>query len=361
MLIEKIEAWYERIGRKLGYFLLAILVLFFFFKYILRLILPFAIAWGLAMLLNPVVTWLQRHGRLPRGLGTLLSMLTVLSAFIGIVTLVVQQIWTQAKALAESFDLYIVDVNNMLSSLEAQLQSWGDTLPIPLTFSSLDAMVTEVMTFVSSFLDEIIKVAYAMVASVPNGIFILIVILIAVFFMTKDYYYIKAFLRAQIPERTMMKLSLIQKGLINALGGYVKTQLILMLFTFTICLIGLFLLGRQYTLLIALGIAMLDALPVFGSGAILIPWGVYHIITGNYLVGIGLLTIYITIVVMRQIMEPKVLSTQIGVYALVTLMAMYIGAQLIGVFGMILGPITVVIIRTCQTIGVIPDFKPIKK
>lgn len=357
MLLDRIEKWYETTGKKVLYVVLGIGCIYIFIKYILELVLPFIIAWGLASLLNPFVTWMKKRFKIPRGFGTLLSMVTVLSGLIGGITLIVRQLWLQVYALAQDFDLYKEEVEILVGSIEDQLQKLGDKIPLPTAFSSLDELVREIMTYISGFLDEIVKGTYNVVTQVPNGLFFVIVVFIAVFFMTKDYRKIKNFIKAQIPEKVTNKIVLMQNGLKGALGGYIKTQLILMCFTFTICLVGLFVLKREYVLLIAMGIALLDALPVFGSGAVLIPWALYHIITGNYILGVGLLAVYGIIVVMRQIMEPKVLSTQIGIYALGTLMAMYIGLKTIGVLGMILGPIIMVMLKTLQTIGVLPDFK----
>lgn len=357
LLSERIEEWYEKIGKKILYVLIGIGGIYVFFKYILELIFPFVLAWLIASLLNIVVTWLKNKFKITRGLGTLLSMVTVLSGVIGIIALIVRQLWLQIQSFAVAFDLYKRDVENFISIVEVQLHKLGDKIPLPGAFSSLDDLVKEVLGYIGSFLDEIVKGTYSVVSQVPNGVFLIIVVLIAVFFMTKDYNQIKNFIKAQVPEKVRYKMGLMQNGLKGALGGYIKTQLILMCFTFTICLVGLFVLQRQYVLLVAFGIAIFDAFPVFGSGAILIPWAIYHIVTGNYILGIGLLAVYGTIVVFRQIMEPKVLSAQIGVYPLVTLISMYIGLKTIGIFGMILGPIIMVMIQTLQRVGVFPDFK----
>lgn len=357
MLLDRIEAWYERIGKKIMYGAIVVVCIYIFFKYILGLLLPFIIAWGLACLLNPFVTALKKYAKIPRGLGTLVSMLTILSGLIGGLTLLVRQLWLQAQSFAHAFPTYRSEVEAAIDNIEYQMQLIGEKIPLPEAFNSLDDLVREVMTYIGGFLDDIVKGTYNVVTQVPTGFFFVIVVLIATFFMTKDHRKIKNFVKAQIPKKAMNKMVLMQSGLKSALGGYVKTQLILMCFTFCICLVGLLVLGRPYALLIALGIAMLDALPVFGSGAVLIPWGIFYFITGEYILGIGMLAIYGIILVMRQIMEPKVLSTQIGVYALVTLMAMYIGLRTMGVIGMILGPVIVVMLKTLQRVGVLPEFK----
>lgn len=348
------ETWY-----KILYIFLGIVGVWVFFKYLLPLVAPFVLAWLLACLLNPFVTWLNKYFKVGRGLGTLLSMLTILSAFIGVVALLVQQLWQQIIAFKNAFPIYQEQIVGFIDILEGKFTTLTNFVPLPEAFSSLDGIIQEGLDYISKSLGTIISYAAGVVSSVPNGLFFMIITLISVFFMTRDNRLIREFVKAQMPHVVTDKVVLLQKGLKGALGGYVKTQLILMCYTFGICLIGLFILKREYVLLISCGIALFDALPAFGSGAILIPWGIYHLIIGNYAVGIGLISIYILILIMRQIMEPKVLSSQIGVYALVTVMAMYVGIKTMGVLGIILGPVIVVSFQTLQRVGIIPEFKKV--
>lgn len=342
---------------KIVYFLLGVVGIYILFKYILGLVAPFVVAWLLASLLNPFVTWANKKIGVSRGLGTIISIATILSAFFWLIRILVQQLMEQIVALKNAFPIYQEQIMQFMEILEEKFATIVILLPLPDTFTTLDGVIAEALDYIGQSLGTIVSYASSIVGQVPNGIFFIIITLISVFFMTRDNRMIREFVKAQIPDKIIEKSALLQSGLKNALGGYIKTQLILMCYTFCICLVGLFILQREYILLISLGIALFDALPAFGSGAILIPWGIYYLIIGDYGLGIGLLVIYGLILVMRQVMEPRVLSKQIGVYALVTLMAIYIGLKTIGVFGIIVGPIVVVIVQTLQRVGVIPDFK----
>jgi sporulation integral membrane protein YtvI len=361
MLLDKIEVWYEKKGRHYGRIAIAIIFLYIFFKYILRLVAPFVLAWIFAMVLNPVVTFLKKRFGLPRGVGTLVSMLTVLTGIFALLGAIIRQLWQQMIAFAKAFPLYQIQIEEFLNIIEDKILEISEILPIPEAFTSLDGALTGLLDYLEGLFKELPSHAYDIVSKLPGGIIFFITMLIAIFFMVKDYEEIKAFIRAQIPIRFKQKMGILQSGLKSALGGYIKTQLILMCFTFMISFIGLLILRRDYALLISLGIGFVDALPVFGSGAVLIPWGIYTLVMGNYGVGVGLLSVYLLIVVMRQIMEPKVLSTQIGVYALITLMSIYIGLQTVGPLGIILGPIVVVSLQTLQKVGILPSFKKPKE
>ena len=244
---------------------------------------------------------------------------------------------------------------------EEKLSALFKLVPATEALSNIDTVIAQFMKSLSSLITSIIPNVYEAVAAVPDVVIFIVITLLSTFFMTKDHYYIKGFVKAQLSDTIIDKVVVMQEGLLQAVGGYIKTQCILMSITFTICLTGLFILGQPYALLLALIIAIIDALPVFGSGAILLPWAFYNIIVGNYSLGLGLIIIYGVIFVMRQVMEPRILANQIGVYALVTIMAVYIGYKIIGVLGLIIGPALVVILQMLQNVGALPQFKPVKK
>ncbi len=351
MLDQKIEVWYNKVGKRLLGFGVIIALVYGIIKFdIVRLIAPFIVAWLFASILNPIVTWLNKKIKLPRAAGSILSMLTILSGILWFVALLVKQLWYQVIAFSTTFPEYSERFMEGFLVLEQKLGGSSD----------LDHLLEQILSGISTFLTSMIPNVYQAIIKVPNIIVFIIVMLLATFFMTKDYYTIKAFVKAQLSDTLIDKVVVMQRGMLGALGGYIRTQMILMSITFSICLIGLLLFRINYALLISSIIAVIDALPVFGSGSILIPWAIYHIVTGDYVMAVGLLGIYGIIFVMRQIMEPKILSHQIGLYALVTVMAMYIGYKAIGVFGLILGPALMVILKTLQNVGVLPQFKPIE-
>lgn len=100
-----------------------------------------------------------------------------------------------------------------------------------------------------------------------------------------------------------------------------------------------------YPLLIALGIAFADALPILGSGTVMIPWAIISAVQGDLKLAIALIVLYVIISIVRQILEPKMVSKHIGIHPIFTLIAMYTGYKAIGLFGMLLGPIVLIIIK----------------
>lgn len=135
-------------------------------------------------------------------------------------------------------------------------------------------------------------------------------------------------------------------GRLSMVGSaWLKTQGSIMFLTMCICTAGLFLMGNQYSLLLGIGIGLLDALPIFGTGTVLIPWALFRLVNGDWLYGIGLFVIYIICYFLRQVMEAKIMADKVGLTPLETLISMYVGLQLFGLLGFILGPIGLLIIE----------------
>ncbi len=141
----------------------------------------------------------------------------------------------------------------------------------------------------------------------------------------------------------------------KALFGFVKAQLTLISLTFGIVLIGLFILRVDYAFTIALILGILDLLPYLGAGTVLIPWALYSFFSGDIGLGFGLAILFMVTVIQRQLAEPKILSSKIGIVPLATLVSLFIGFTLLGFLGHIAGPITLVIIRTLHSANVFRD------
>lgn len=153
-----------------------------------------------------------------------------------------------------------------------------------------------------------------------------------------------------LPETWVKRLVKHIREIAKALGCYLKAESILILVSFVISLIGLYIfkfmgLNVEYPLIAALGIGFVDALPIFGSGTVMIPWAIIIAFNGDYTLSICILGLWIFMSIIRQIIEPKVVSKQIGIHPIFTLIAMYTGFRFIGVMGMLIGPIMLIILK----------------
>ena len=158
-------------------------------------------------------------------------------------------------------------------------------------------------------------------------------------------------LEHHMPQKWVRKLGKHIREITFCLVGYLKAEAILILISFIISVIGLYLLkvigmDIQYPLLIALAIGFVDALPILGSGTVMVPWAIISALNGDLKLGISIIVLWIIMSVVRQFLEPKIVSGKIGIHPIFTLIAMYTGFKLIGVMGMLVGPIVLIILKS---------------
>ena len=161
----------------------------------------------------------------------------------------------------------------------------------------------------------------------------------------------------QLPKSVLSRLVQVKSYAFIALGKYMKGMSLILCITFTELLTGFLILDIQYAFLLALLIAALDALPAIGTGAFLIPWAILEIFSGNFKMGISLFVLYVIILVVRQFVEPKIMSNSFGTYPILTLVGMYVGLSLFGVIGMVGLPLIITILVYMQRAGLFTIWK----
>ena len=186
--------------------------------------------------------------------------------------------------------------------------------------------------------------------SIPTIGVYTVVTLLALYFICVDKVYMIDQLEHHMPETWVKKIGIHIKELTKSLGGYLKAEVTLVFISFVICLIGLYIfhfagLNVQYPLLMALIIGFVDLLPIFGSGTFMIPWAVISACSGDFTLAIWIIVLWIIMSVVRQFIEPRMVSGKIGIHPIFTLIAMYTGFKFIGVIGMFIGPIILIILK----------------
>lgn len=338
--------WYfyqenKRALQNLALLCLTILGGFLFFRYLFRIFLPFLLGWLLSLLLNPLAKLLQRL-HIPRSIGALIGIL-LLFALCGLLGF-----WSgtslidMAKSFSDNLPRYIRMLQTGLAQFWAQFDTIAEKLPPQLQESFLE--------FQNDFTGALLSTLTGLVSAGRlvgvSGFFIgFFVVLLSAYFFTKDQALIRAAYERYVAPLFGSALHATGQELKGSVWGYVKTQLILMCFVFAITLIGMLILRSPRPLLLSVVIAVIDALPFFGSGIILFPGAILFFLRGNVFLALGYLVLYGIIQVMRQLLQPKILSTQIDLHPLLTLFSMYFGLKCLGVFGLILGPIFAVVLK----------------
>lgn len=326
---------------------------YIFYKYLFTYIAPFVLGWILSILYNPLVNALNKKLKFPRWFGTIISIFVLLGFFISIGYGIFIKVMQEAKLFADNLPQYLNMVEDALFKINKNI----DKLIILLPFGIKEFFING-----NNWFADIISAAISLFnpgagsvnffMKIPSSIMLVVISIISSFFFSKDKYVINATFQKYMPKGIYRLFSSLKRDLFGAVAGYFKTQCILMSFTFVICIIGLNIFKSPYALLLAVIIALIDALPFFGSGFILWPAAVISGVLGNYKIMAGYIIIYLIVMLMRQIMEPKVLGTQIGIHPLLTLICMYVGLKILGVFGMILGPLTGVLIKAALEVKI---------
>lgn len=320
--------------------LVAVLICFLFFKYLFGIFLPFLIGWLLSLMFNPLADRLQRF-RIPRGISALIGIL-LLFAILGLLgfwsgTSIVDR----ARGISDNLPYYMDIVEVRLQDFWKQFDTFREKLPVELQASFL-----KFQNDASGVLLSLLPKGGGGGLGGISGFFIgFFVALISAYFFTKDRDLISREYQEHIVSLFGLSINTTKQELKASVWGYIKTQFILMGFTFTITIVAMLVMKSPYPVLLSVLIAVIDSLPFFGSGFILWPGAIIHLMTGNTFLAIGYMALYGIIQVMRQILQPKILGTQIGLHPLLTLFSMYFGFKCIGVFGLILGPIIAVVLR----------------
>lgn len=321
-------------------------------------LLPFLIAFALSSLMEPVIRLMTKKLHLNRKIAAPIVMLLLLGVIILLVVLAVLRLIDEVRALIISAPELLSDLYMQITELMTKGSEYIEWMPTEIT-DNLGSVIADLSSTITNFGKSVVKGAFITAISVPEAIIFTIITILATFFLLKDRDKIASVLIHQLPESWINRILAIKKDLFMALFGYLRAALIMMTITFTEVFIGLSIIRIEYALLLAFLIALIDALPVLGAGGILIPWSLYSFVTGDIRMGISILVLYLVVLVIRQMVEPKVVGQQIGVYPLLTLMAMYTGLRLIGFAGLILGPITFLLIR--NILITIYRKKPIKE
>ncbi|MEX2416655.1 MAG: sporulation integral membrane protein YtvI [Paenibacillaceae bacterium] len=321
--------------------------------FVIPLIYPFLLGWLIAYLLNPLVNLLERKGHMHRWLAVSLGILIFLSTLSGLITLVIFRIVNEIQRLAQfinhNYDQWLTDISLFISS--DIMQSWvdqisdfykqfGDQETVDMGINSIGGKLAEAVT---SILQQLAEYMVAFITALPNVAVGLIIAFIAAFFISKDWYKIRRWSGNLMSNQVKDSIGAIWIDLRKALFGFLRAQFILISITACFVIIGLFLLRVDYAVSIGLLIGLVDLMPYLGTGAVFVPWIIVVLIKGNYAFAIGLSVLYGVILIARQLAEPKVLSSSIGLNPLVTLIGVFVGLKLFGVLGLIIGPIGLVL------------------
>ena len=360
------------------YWAVIVAIVYFVFKYLLRLLMPFFLALVFAALVRPISHYLSRETRyvknekgekvlvrrrvrMNRTLAGILSVVVLFLVAGGILVLVVIRVSDTAAALISSVPVFYETsvapgferiYTRMLELAERMDPSVKDALAgaVPNLITNLGSTVTNLSARAVSWLTSI-------ATRLPRILLSTMICLIATVFIAVDFDRIKNFIRRNLSEKTLRIAVNVRTSFLEMVWQFLKSYFIIFCITTVEISLGLFIIGVEKPVLIALVIAVLDAFPIVGSGLVLLPWAGAMLITGSYIRGLGLLAVYTWVAVFRQIIEPRIVGKHVGLRPLVTLICMYAGTKLFGGMGLFALPIMAAILADLNSNGVIQLFR----
>lgn len=322
----------------LGIAVLVFLALIFLVPRLLVYFAPFVAGWIVALIASPFVHFFEEKIKLKRKAGSAFVIIVV----IGLVVLVLYL--AGAKLVDEIVDL-INSLPDIWAGMEKDFDEIGRNLNVIYSRLPFDIQntITDISREIGSYIGGLFsKISSPTIAAVgnfakrlPTVIIGVIMALLSSYFFVAERNLISRWFAQQMPESLLKRYYMIKNGLVKAVGGYFKAQLKIEIWMYLLVVIGLSILKIDYALLIGLGIAVLDFLPFFGTGTVMVPWAILKILSSDYKLAIGLLIIWGVGQLARQVIQPKIVGDSVGVPPIPTLFLLYIGYKTGGVFGMI--------------------------
>ncbi len=310
-------------------------------RWLLVWLLPFLIALAAAAAIEPAVSFLQTRLRLRRGFASLLLTLFLLFLLGGLLSLLGSTLSREAYALLGRVPALLEDVPRALDSLLARVEQYGAACPAWLRAqveSSLRRYAAEAGTLLGSLLDRLLAWLAGLAAAVPRFFFGTAVTVLAIYFTSVSLPVLRDCAKSHFTHNARKKMRVFRCGVTHSLARWLRAELTLSSVTFVEMLLGFLFLRQPYALLLAVLITLVDALPVFGAGTVLIPWAIAELLSQNIHKSVILLIFYLIALIVRNALEPRLLGAQAGLPPIASLLAMYLGFCAFGVGGMVLFP-----------------------
>lgn len=338
--------------------------------YAAALMLPFIIGYVISLAASPLVKLLKKRLKIPYKAGAAITVLILLSIVTLAVIFLIGLISDFSGAVVDNWDDLYSSFTDYIKTAADTLERFSDSLPFDffeVATKSFDGIEIKsdggfdlgksLANLLSPFAGSLAGGTVSVVKSLPEALIFIVMLILSTYFFTGSRDKMRSFYERNAPEALRDKMRLIKTECFGALFGYLKAQVILSCISAALLTAGFLLLGVRHAFLIALITAFIDMLPVFGTGTVLIPWAIINLFTdGGLFFTIGMLVLYVICLSVRNLLQPKVLSQNIGLNPIATLITIWIGYKLYGFLGMILLPIAALLVYKLYEIGIFDWF-----
>lgn len=308
---------------------------------------PFLLALLVAVLIDPVVRFMMKYNRIPRKFAAIL----VCTLFTLLFFLLMYGVGS--KIVTETRDFFqTVDLDDIVAQVTDTSQGFLDSIS-PVLADSIREGLGQLLTSLGGILSSFSKPVLNVAASIPNLFLSSIVFFLALFLISMSLPSLKASFLGLFEEQTAAKMDSVIQTIRKAINGFIVAQVLMGIIIFVLLLAGFLILRVEYMLALAFIVTLVDIMPILGTGSVLIPWAIYEIVTDDSYLGIGLLIVYVVTLVVRRVLEPKVIGNAVGIGALPALVSLFVGLKLIGMAGIFLGPLVVIVYKAMRSVGLL--------
>lgn len=326
-----------------------LIVLFFIACKLSMFYIPFVIAYIISLIVDPIIKWLSKRTNFSRKVNSIIVLATIFIILITIIIFGGIKLISETTNLLSGLNTYLDKTMNFINSLKEKINLENLNLSkdvINVFENSTTDFINTIVNYIKNVLTGVLKY----ITSIPNIFINIVITILATYFITSDKFYILDRMEHHLSKKMVSKIMRHTKQITKSLGGYLKAEITLSIITFIVVLTGLnvfYLMGMEvdYPILMAILIGFVDALPILGAGSIMIPWAIILFLNSNTNLSIAIIGLYIFTIVEKQFIEPKLVSNNIGIHPIFTLIAMYTSFKIIGVIGLLVGPIILIILK----------------
>lgn len=334
----------------------------------LSLIGPIVVALILASIARPLTKWLSKETKtikvdgekrevprkfhLPKQFAAVLAVVVLFIVLAGLSALIILIVASKVGELTEaaknyyetSFTQDFQNFSDKIEALIARIKNLDNSAIAGMVDEMGNSLLSSVGSLITSVSAKLVSWAGSIAKNAPSALLKTIICLIATVFLSIDFDRMKTFIKRILPEKAYNTVHTVKETFLDMIWGFLRSYALIFVITVIEILVGLLIIGVKKPFLIAVLIGIFDAFPIVGSGMILLPWAVITLISGQIWKGVGLLILWALVVVIREIIEPKIIGEQVGLRPIVTLICMYAGTRLFGGIGLFMLPIAASII-----------------
>ena len=305
---------------------------------------PFTLAIFTAMCLEPLIRKIMDKTKFKRKYIGLILVVIVYTILISICFLLVYKLITELSSLSSKLPEIYDKISYFMDKIYLEVMKILNKFPQEVTVKIYE-VGRNVLNKGMNFLYVLLNKSLSIITFLPSLLVYVVVNFLATIFLVVDRNKITTFLKEKINAKYLNKVFNFIKESSKTFLTFLKAQSLLLLITFLELLIAFIIIKQPYPIVLALIIALVDALPILGTGTVLLPWSIFLSFNGKINISIFLIITYLTIIIVRQLIEPKIVSKAIGVHPLVTLLCMYICFKVFGLIGLFIGSILAVLLK----------------